>query len=105
MYQPGQKLEATQQLKDNMEKSGKKFVYNSYTFIFSSAQEALLDYHMPFKFDASKIKTKEVVEPLFQKDFFNYYSKSRKTPVFTAERLIGKLLNVNEHYLCIASTI
>ena len=59
-------------------------------FIFTSEQEALQDYHMPFKFDDSQLVENKVF--LLQRGFINRFSKKRKTPIFTAQKLDGKAL-------------
>ena len=67
--------------------------------INTAENQVLKAYHMPFKFDASKVEKN--VLPLIQNGFINYYSKRRQTPLFTAEKLNGKLLEVNQHYICV----
>lgn len=49
---------------------------------------------MPFMFDDSKAEKKADVLLLFQDSFINRYSKKRKTPVFTSQRLDGKALKM-----------
>ena len=49
---------------------------------------------MPFKFDDSKAVKKSDVVLLFQDSFINRYSKKRKTPIFTSQRLDGKALKL-----------
>ena len=63
---------------------------------FTAAQQALQERLMPFEFE---ILNAEKIVTLFHYDFINYYSKLRKTPVFTAERLNGMLLKVNQQYI------
>ena len=47
---------------------------------------------MPFKFDDSKAVKKSDVVLLIQDNFINRYSKKRKTPIFTSQRLDGRAL-------------
>ena len=46
---------------------------------------------MPFEHNLDPDTNKDIIV-LYQDGFVNWYSKSRKTPVFTAERLNGPLL-------------
>ena len=57
---------------------------------FTIENMALIDFHMPFKFDDSQVEIKENIVLLLQKGFINRYSKRRKTPIFTAQKLDGK---------------
>ena len=51
----------------------------------------MIDEHMPFEHNLDPDTNKDIIV-LYQDGFVNWYSKSRKTPVFTAERLDGSLL-------------
>ena len=63
---------------------------------YTAVHKVLQDHHMPFEFHAE-----ENVVQLFHSSFINYYSKLRKTPMFTTERLKGNFLKVNQQCIYI----
>ena len=76
----------------------------TYSIHFTLARKALQDFHMPFNFDDSRlVEKKEDIELLLQEGFINRYSKIRKTPIFTAQKLDGESYkelkeNVKQNY-------
>ena len=51
----------------------------------------LLQYHLPFQVNDKRI-SKDGLSTLVQNGYIIRYSKRRQTPVFTAQKLNGKLL-------------
>ena len=52
----------------------------------------LLLYHLPFKYDDKRISKDGLLSTLVQNGYIIRYSKRQQTPVFTAQKLDGKLL-------------
>ena len=93
--QKQQKVEANDILKNykTLKPSGKRNNYKYFNALSNvSERKSVQDFHMPFKFDDSKAEKAGDTEMLLQEGFINHYSKKRKTPVFTAQRLDGKIL-------------